>query len=211
MDKLSLSVFLVLIILLGSATPSLAFDSPPRSEVIVKDPDNPKGMQLRRAPNHGETWTEYFRTVLLWPHTDEYDNRLFTRMSQNGLKIAFIPETLFTVDDELILVLCGSRGMVKKMSPAVFLDGIGQRLRLEPVSTTAIEDPRGDAWLGFVYFEPPDSEPERMISSFTLFGDSGGVADILDEEQVRRRYAVLRDIADVIIEEILNKQVDQEQ
>jgi hypothetical protein len=210
MNKLCTCKILVLIIMLCSTMPSLAFNSPPRSEVIVKNPDNPKGMPLRRARHPGEAWTDYFQNVLLWPHTADYDNRLFTSMSQNGLRIAFIPETIFAVDGELILVLRGNREMVAKMSTAVFLDGIGQRIRLAPVRTKIIEDPRGDAWLGLVYFEPPEPLPERMMSSFALFGDAGGVADILNEEQVRRRYAVLRDLADVIIEELLNKPVDQE-
>lgn len=177
----------------------------PREQVIVNDPENPKGMQLRRPRQAGEPWPAYFRDVLLWPHTDESDNRLFTSMSQSGLTIQFIPETIFAVDGSQVLVLRGSREMVERMAQNVALDGVGVKARWWPYETLLLEDPRGAAWLGFVLFDLPDPPPERVMSSFALFGDAGGVADILDEEQVRQRYKVLRGLVDVIVEEILQK------
>jgi hypothetical protein len=54
-----------------------------------------------------------------------------------------------------------------------------------------------------VRFAKPGKPFKRVMSSFHLFGNAGGVADVLTEEQVRQRYKVLRDIVDVIVEEIL--------
>ena len=170
-----------------------------RADVIVNDPANPKGMQLRRARRSDEAWPEYFRTVYLWPYSDEHYNHVFATLNQNGLKVQFIGDVVFETDDKWYLVLRGSREMVEKMGTTVTLDAGGASgLQLKPVRTILLPDPDGQAWIGLVAFERPAKARPSIMSSFALFGRAGGVHAVLDEEQARHRFAVIRDINEAI-------------
>jgi hypothetical protein len=61
-----------------------------RRHVIVNDPANPAGMQIRRARAKGEAWPDYFCAVYLWPYNGEHYNRIFTTLNQGGRRIQFI-------------------------------------------------------------------------------------------------------------------------
>jgi hypothetical protein len=170
-----------------------------RRNVVVNDPANPKGMQIRRARNDGEPWPEYFCTVYLWPYNHEHYNRTFTTLNQNGRKVQFIGNDVFATDDRWYLVLRGTREMVTLMGRNVILETGGQTgVKLQPAETVLLPDPSGEGWVGLVAFTKPAQPVARIMSSFALFGNAGGVHEVLDEEAARRRYAVLRDIVEFI-------------
>ena len=169
-----------------------------RMNVVENDPENPKGMQIRRARQKGESWPEYFREVYLWPYSSEHFNRMFTTLNQNGRKIQFIPDTTFAVEDRWYLVLRGDKTTIELMSRNVVLENGTGTVRLEPVDTQVLPSLTDDTWIGCVGFEAAKEPVKQIMSSFALYGRAGGVADVLDEEAARRRYAVLRDLVEFI-------------
>ncbi len=187
--------------------PAAADTRPGRSlsGVVEKDPNSPRGMRLRRARRANEKWPDYFCEVLLWPYTKEHGNRLFTTLRQNGRTVQFIPDVIFEVENEWILVLKGDKATCLLMGNNLSLEPRNERISLRPTHTTTVKCPREKSWVAFVRFAKPGKPFKRVMSSFLLFGNAGGVADVLTEEQVRQRYKVLRDIVDVIVEEILER------
>ena len=177
-----------------------------QADVVEKDPNNPKGLRLRRARRPGEDWMAYFCEVLLWPYTSEYYNHLFVTMKQRGRSLRFVPDVVFEVDEKWILVLQGDRATCTLMGKNVTLKALGAVTSLRPTDISCLECPHLDSWLGFVTFTRPRTSSRKVMSAFALFGDAGGVADVLTEAQVRQRFKVLRDLEDVIIEDILPQQ-----
>jgi hypothetical protein len=180
------------------ASPDATAIAAQRSRVVVNDPANPAGLQIRRSRQAGEAWSDYFTQVYLWPYRAEDYNHLFTTLNQNGRRVQFIAPSIFAVGDEWYLVLRGEKSTVELMARNVSLDSGDHRIHLVPVRTDLRQCPTDDTWLGLVAFARPKPAPSRIMSSFALFGNAGGVAEVLDEETARRRYAVLRDLAEVI-------------
>ncbi|MFZ0790807.1 MAG: hypothetical protein WAM94_14450 [Chromatiaceae bacterium] len=175
-----------------------AFNNP-AGEILVQD--NPKGMKMRRARRSDEPWPQYFRKVLLWPYDKEHYNKVFITLDQGGHKVQFVPNIVFDVDGQWILVLRGDKGTVRLMGDNVILEAPRDHLVLRPGETSLIEDPREEAWLGFVIFPKPEPPVTEVMSSFALFGNAGGVAAVLDEDRVRReKFLVPRDVLDLILE-----------
>jgi hypothetical protein len=182
-----------------------------RLNVVVNDPANPKGMQIRRVRNAGEPWPDYFCTVYLWPYNHEHYNRTFTTLDQNSRRIQFIGNVVFATDDRWYLVLRGTKEMVTLMGRNVTLETGGRDgLKLHPIETLLRPDPAGEAWIGLVAFARPVQPTTRIMSSFSLFGNAGGVHEVLDEEAARRRFAVLRDVVE-FIERIYREQLKGKQ
>jgi hypothetical protein len=177
-----------------------------KADIVEKDPNNPKGLRIRRARRVGEDWTAYFCEVLLWPYTPEYYNHLFVTMKQQGRSLRFVPDVVFEVDEKWILVLQGDRATCALMGKQVSLKLVGAATSLRPTDLSCLECPHLDSWLGFVTFPKPRTSSRKVMSAFAPFGDAGGVADVLTEAQVRQRFKVLRDLEDVIVEDILPKQ-----
>ena len=170
-----------------------------RRGAVVNDPDNPRGMQIRRARAKEEAWPDYFCAVYLWPYNAEHYNRTFTTLNQHGRKIQFIGNTLFATDDRWYLVLRGAPDLVALMAKNVTLDSGGPAgIKLAPVEILVREDPAGGAKIGLVAFSRPVQSPPRIMSSFALYGNAGGVHEVLDEEQARRKFAVIRDVTEFI-------------
>ena len=174
-----------------------------KADIVEKDPNDPKGLRIRRARRTGEEWTAYFCEVLLWPYTSEYYNHLFVTMRQQGRSVRFVPDVVFEVDEKWILVLQGDRATCALMGKNVTLKAVGEATLLRPADIACLECPHLDSWLGFVTFARPRTTTRKVMSAFALFGDAGGVADVLTEAQVRQRFKVLRDLEDVITEDIL--------
>ncbi|HVZ64830.1 MAG TPA: hypothetical protein VG936_09685 [Lacunisphaera sp.] len=181
-----------------STTPDATAIAAQRYQVVVNDPANPTGLQIRRARRAGEEWPDYFTQVYLWPYRAEDYNQLFTTLNQNGRRVQFIAPSIFAVGDLWYLVLRGEKSTVEVMARNVSLDSGDRRLHLVPVRTDFRKCPTDESWLGLVAFPRPTPAPARIMSSFALFGNAGGVAEVLDEETARRRYAVLRDLAEII-------------
>lgn len=170
-----------------------------RRGAVVNNPDNPQGMQIRRARAKHESWPEYFCAVYLWPYNAEHYNRTFTTLNQNGRKIQFVGNAVFEVDDRWYLILRGTPEMVALMAKQVTLDSGGPAgIKLTPVETLVREDPAGGAAVGLVAFPRPAQPMPRIMSSFALYGNAGGVHEVLDEEQARRKFAVIRDVVEFI-------------
>lgn len=182
----------------GSTVPDATAIAAQRSAVVVDDPAHPSGMQIRRARQAGEDWPDYFTQVYLWPYRPEDYNHLFTTLNQNGRRVQFIAPSIFAVGDLWYLVLRGEKSTVEVMARNVSLDSGDRRIHLVPVQTDFRKCPTDESWLGLVAFARPTPAPPRIMSSFALFGNAGGVAEVLDEEAARRRYAVLRDLAEII-------------
>ena len=180
------------------AAPAATAVAHERRNVVVNDPANPTGMQIRRARPADEPWPAYFCEVFLWPYSAEHYNRIFTTMNQHGRRVQFIGNTVFATGDRWYLVLRGTREMVDLMGKNVVLESGGHDLRLQPVETILREDPAGDAWVGLVAFARPARPLPRVMSSFGLYGNAGGVHEVRDEEQARRHFAVLRDLVEFI-------------
>jgi hypothetical protein len=170
-----------------------------RRHVVVNDPANPKGMQIRRARADSEPWPAYFCEVYLWPYSQEHYNHIFTSMSQNGHRVQFIGNTVFASGDSWYLVLRGTKEEVALMARNIVLESGGPNgLKIQPQGVTLLPDPAGNAWVGLVTFAKPAQPVLRIMSSFALFGKGGGVHEVLDEEAARHRYAVIRDILEFI-------------
>lgn len=226
------SALSLLLLLTCSILPAGALEPPrtrrelDRSEVIIDDPANPGGMQLRRARAPGEPWLVWFQDVLLWPYTARHYNTFYATLDLNGRRLQFIPNVVFEVEGEWILVVRGAPNEVEAAAKRVRLDGLERRFSLRPSRSLVLDDREDGAWLGFIFYTPPSplpppishassdgdgapgenasmhSVPLRVMSSFEDFQDAGGVAEILDEEAVRLRYKVLRDPVDVILQRI---------
>jgi hypothetical protein len=85
-------------------------------------------------------------------------------------------------------------------------------LKLEPVSVQLLKSITDDSLIGFVRFDRPEKSVTQIMSSFALYGRAGGVAEILDEEAARRKFAVLRDVVEFverIYQEELRKKADR--
>jgi hypothetical protein len=178
-----------------------------RRDAVVNDPENPKGMQIRRARSAGESWPDYFCAVYLWPYNAEHYSRTFTTLNQNGRKIQFIGNTVFAADDRWYLVLRGTKEMVALMGRNVRLESGGPAgLRVAPLETILRADPAGDSWIGLVAFPKPERPGSSIMSSFALYGNAGGVHEVLDEEPARRRFSVIRDVTE-FIEKIYREQL----
>jgi hypothetical protein len=200
---------ILLACLLGSvaAAPTATEIAAQRRDAVVNDPANPKGMQIRRARAADEAWPDYFCAVYLWPYNAEHYNRTFTTLNQAGRKIQFIGNSVFATGDRWYLVLRGSKDMVTRMAGKVVLESGGPAgVRLAPVDVILREDPAGEAWVGLVAFPRPASPLATIMSSFALYGNAGGVHEVLDEEQARRRFAVIRDVTE-FIEKIYREQL----
>jgi hypothetical protein len=169
-----------------------------RMNVVENDPQNPKGMQIRRARQKGELWPEYFREVYLWPYSSEHFNRMFTTLNQNGRKIQFIADTTFAAEGKWYVVLRGDQATVELMSQNIVLENGSGTVRLEPVGTRILPSLTDDTWIGCVAFAAAKEPVKQIMSSFALYARAGGVADVLDEDAARRRYAVLRDLVEFI-------------
>jgi hypothetical protein len=164
----------------------------PLGEVIVENPDNPAGYKMLRPRRAGEPWCEWFCRVFLWPRTAERYNRLFTTFNQNGRRVQFLPDVIFAAEGRWYLVLRGEEGICREMGRTVFLEPVGGGPAIRPsgeVERCAACPP--DIFI--VPFAPPALAYERVMSAFPLFGDAGGVAQVLDEAQVRQKHPVLRD------------------
>jgi hypothetical protein len=199
----------LLVCLLGSvvAAPTATEIAAQRRDAVVNDPANPQGMQIRRARAANEPWPDYFCAVYLWPYNGEHYNRIFTTLNQGGRKIQFIGNSVFTTGDRWYLVLRGSKDMVTLMAGKVVLESGGPAgLRLAPIDLILREDPAGEAWIGLVAFSQPAQPVATIMSSFALYGNAGGVHEVLDEEQARRRFAVIRDVTE-FIEKIYREQL----
>jgi hypothetical protein len=183
----------------GMAAPTATEIAAQRRDAVVNDPANPQGMQIRRARAANEEWPDYFCAVYLWPYNAEHYNRTFTTLNQGGRKIQFIGNPIFATGDRWYLVLRGNKEIVTLMSDKVVLESGGaSRVRLVPAETLLREDPSGDAWIGLVGFQRPAQPGTTIMSSFALYGNAGGVHEVLDEEQARRRFAVIRDVTEFI-------------
>lgn len=179
-----------------------------RRNAVVNDPQNPQGMQIRRARVADEPWPDYFCAVYLWPYNAEHYNRLFTTLNQNGRKIQLIGNTVFAVGDRWYLVLRGSKEMISLMGRNVVLESARPAIRLQPLETILREDPAGETWVGLVAFPRPADSGATIMSSLALYGNAGGVHEVLDEEQARRRFAVIRDVTE-FIERIYREQLQK--
>ena len=177
-------------------TPTLP---PDPVDVVVDDPENPGGYRLRRARRSGEDWFPYFCEVFLWPYNEERLDHLFITMEQNGQTVQFIPDILYEVEGDWILVLRGDDQMLKHMAEEVYLDIVGQNIRLKPSPAQAYQHPACPSDIAFVVFANPPEPSSKVMSGFPLFQHAGGVAAVLDEEEARQQDKVLRDIVDVII------------
>jgi hypothetical protein len=178
-----------------------------RRLAVVNDPENPTGMQIRRSRNTDEPWPEYFCEVYLWPYDHEHYNHIFTTLDQNGRRVQFIGNVVFATADRWYLVLRGTREMVTLMGGQVVLETGGPAgLKLKPDETRLLPDPSGEGWVGLVSFAKPAQPPKRIMSSFALYGNAGGIHEILDEEAARHHFAVLRDIVE-FIERIYREQL----
>ncbi len=186
-------LLLLLLALLACAPTAEAVDTrDPLGEVIVENPDNPGGYKMFRSRRAGEPWCEWFCRVFLWPRTKERCNHLFTTFNQNGRRVQFLPDLIFAAEGRWYLVLRGGEGICREMGRTVFLEPVGGGAAIQPageVERCAACPP--DIFI--VPFNPPASKHERVMSAFPLFGNAGGVARVLDEEQVRRQHPVLRD------------------
>lgn len=170
-----------------------------RRAAVVNDPDNPRGMQIRRARLAGESWADYFCAAYLWPYDAEYYNQVFATLNQNGRRIQFIGNVVFATDDRWYLVLRGTKESVTLMARNVVLESGGPNgMRLGPVETIIRADPAGNAWIGLVGFSRPAQPVPSIMSSFALYGNAGGVHEVLNEDQARRRFSVIRDILESI-------------
>jgi len=183
----------------GANQPTATEAAARRRNVVVNNPDNPKGLQIRRVRQKNEAWPDYFCEVYLWPYSAEHYNHVFTTLNQNGNKVQFIADTIFASNDHWFLVLRGTKESGILMSRNLTLESGGPAgLKLHPVDTFLRPDPAGNAWIAVVAFATPAKPVARIQSSFPLFGGAGGVHDVLDEEAARRRYSVLRDIVEYI-------------
>jgi hypothetical protein len=197
--------------LMGSvaAAPTATEIAAQRRDAVVNDPDNPKGMQIRRARAADEAWPDYFCAVYLWPFSAEHYNQTFTALNQSGRKIQFIGNSVFATGGRWYLVLRGNKELVSLMADNVALESGGPAgVRLTPVECILREDPAGGAWIGLVAFPQPAQPATTIMSSFALYGNAGGMHEVLDEEQARRRFAVIRDVTE-FIERIYREQQRQ--
>lgn len=169
-------------------------------DVVMDDPENPDGYRLRRARNPGENWFPYFCEVFLWPYNDERLDHLFITMNQNGNMVQFIPDVVYEVEGDWILVLRGEEQMLNQMAQEVYLDFVGQDIRLKPNPAQAQKHPDCPPDIAFVVFTDPPEPAGKVMSGFPLFQHAGGVAEVRSEEQARQQDKVLRDIVDVIID-----------
>ena len=169
-------------------------------DAVVVDPENPDGYRLRRVRQPGEDWFPYFCDVFLWPYNEERLNYLFTTLEQNGKTAEFIPDVLYEVEGDWILVLRGEEQILDQLAGEVYLDLVGQNVRVKTNSVQAHRHPGCPSDIGFVVFSNPPKTSGKVMSGFPLFQYAGGVADVRDEEEARQHDKVLRDIADVIIE-----------
>jgi len=127
-------------------------------------------------------------------------NYLFTTLEQSGKTIQFIPDVLYEVEGDWVLILRGDDQMLNQMAEEVYLDVVGQNIRIKPDSTQIRKHPGCPPDIGFVVFANPPEPSGKVMSGFPLFQHAGGVADVRNEEEARQQDKVLRDIADVIIE-----------
>lgn len=183
----------------AAAAPTATEIAAQRRDAVVNDPANPTGMQIRRARAGNEPWADYFCRVYLWPYDQEHYNRTFTTLNQNGRRIQFVGNTVVASGDRWHLVLRGSKEMVELMARNVVLESGGAgAIRLQPVDTILREDPAGGAWIGLVAFARPAQPVATIMSAFALYGNAGGVHEVLDEEQARRKFAVIRSVVEFI-------------
>ena len=191
----------VLLALIGRmpAAPTATEAALQRRNAVVNDPENPKGLQIRRARVAGEAWPEYFCDVYLWPYSTEHYNHTFATLNQNGRKVQFIGNAVFATGDRWYLVLRGTKELVSLMTQNVTLESGGRAgLKLSPQELLLREDPAGHAWIGLVGFDRPAQPMPNIMSAFALYGNAGGIHEVLDEEQARRRFSVIRDITEFI-------------
>jgi hypothetical protein len=180
-----------------------------RDSVVLNDPRNPSGMQIRRARRTGEAWPDYFARVMLWPCDAETYQQYFFRLSSPAEKIEFLANTVFEVGDTWYLVVRGTKSDVEAARNAVRLETGDRKIQLSPRALELRRAPQDHTWLGFLAFaKPAGPNPPRIMSSFARFGNAGGVAEIVGEEEACRRFKVLRSLAE-LIERIAREQAGQ--
>lgn len=189
---LQFPAFLLLAMLLFAPAAGAVDTRGPLGEVIIENPDNPGGYKMFRPRRGNEPWCEWFCRVFLWPRTAERYNHLFTTFNQNGRRVQFLPDIVFAAEGRWYLVLRGEEGICREMGRTVFLEPVGGGPVIRPaggVERCAVCP--SDIFI--VPFDPPARADERVMSSFPLFGNAGGVAQVLDEAQVQKNNPVLRD------------------
>jgi len=184
---------LLFLTLLLPATTSALDCRDPAGEVLVENPADPGGYKLLRPRRAGEEWRAWFCRVFLWPHTEERYNHLFTTFSQNGRSAQFIPDEIYAAEGRWWLVLRGDPQVVGEMAAGVYLEPVEGRGVLRPTDGRAERCVACPPDIAFVAFTPPSEGSRRMMSAFPLFGNAGGVADVVDEEELRQRHPQLRD------------------
>jgi len=184
----------LLLLALLPAGMSFALDSrDPAGGVLVENPADPGGYKLFRPRRADEEWCAWFCRVFLWPHTAERYNQLFTTLSQNGRRAQFIPDEIYAAGGRWYLVLRGAPLIVGRMAEGVYLEPVDGGGTLRPLDGTAERCAACPSDIAFVAFPQPTWGCRRVMSSFPLFGDAGGVADVIDEEELRQRHPQLRD------------------
>jgi len=187
-----LPTLLLLALLLFPPVASAVDTRDPLGEAVIENPDNPGGYKMFRPRGADEPWCEWFCRVFLWPRTAERYNHLFTTFNQNGRRVQFLPDIVFAAEGRWYLVLRGEEGICREMGRTVYLDPVGGGPAIRPAGgVERCEACPADVFI--VPFDPPARTYERVMSAFPLFGNAGGVAQVLDETQVRENNPVLRD------------------
>lgn len=178
------------------------------SDVIVKDIHTRE--RFRRLRKHDEPWSDYFCKVLLWPYNEDRYNGLFTTLDQNGRKVQFISSMIFDVDNQWVLVLRGDGRTVSLMGENIILESLRDKIRLYPVKTIIVKNLTDETRLGFVIFPKPEQPITEIMSSFALFGNAGGVASIVPEEQIpyTTGFELGVDLVDAILKKIGEKNIE---
>lgn len=191
----------------GKSKPA-AQTKPPYSAIAAIDPENPKGMRLRRARKPAEAWNDYFVEVFLWPYDREHYNRIFTTLNRDGRKVQFVADTLFLADGNLHLILRGEAATIRFLVPGLTLHTGDGKIRLSPRGVKFVSDPAGGAEIGIVSFTPPANlELAQWQSAFAFYGNAGGVAQVRSEAEAAKHYGLLRDFAEVA-SEIYQQELD---
>jgi hypothetical protein len=178
------------------------------SDVIVKDLHTKE--RFRRLRKHDEQWSDYFCKVLLWPYDEYRYNGLFATLDQGGRKVQFISSMIFDVDNQWVLVLRGDWRTVSLMGENIILESPRDKIRLSPVKTVIVKNLTDETRLGFVIFPKPEQPVTEIMSSFALFGNAGGVASIVPEEQIpyTTGFELGVDLVDAILKKIGEENIE---